>query len=65
MSKDKPQYEIRPMDKTCPDGTYTRFYEVYEIMMVEGVEKDHRNMDIAFKTEEEARLWIKKHSGNS
>ena len=63
MSEEKSRYEIRHREITCPDGTRTRLYEVYEVMMVEGVEKYHRNMDSAFKTEEEARLWIEKQSG--
>ena len=62
MSEHKPRYQICPKEIPCPDGTHTRFYEVYEIMMVEGMEKCHRNMDIAFKTEEEARSWIEKQS---
>ena len=32
------------------------------MMIVDGVEKYHRNMDRAFKTDEEARLWVEKQS---
>ena len=62
MSQHRPRYQVRPREIPCPDGTPTRFSEVHEIVMVEGVKKRHRNMDEAFKTEEEAIAWIEEQT---
>ena len=70
----KKQHSVQVCQSTCFDiksalgkspiltELIPAFYEVYEIMMVEGVEKYHRNMDETFKTEEEAKFWIDKQS---
>ena len=62
MSDHKPRYQIRPKEIPCPDGTLARFYEAYEIMMVEGKKTYHLNMDETFKTEQEAKSWIEQQS---
>jgi hypothetical protein len=38
------------------------FYEVLDIFNVDSEERLHRNHDLAFKTEAEARAWIDKQS---
>jgi len=57
------RYEVCPREIPTPDGAPFRFYELYEIMMVDGIEKPYRNMDKTFKTEEEATAWIEEQAG--
>jgi hypothetical protein len=43
---------------TAPDGTQSVFYEIWDVISVDGKERLHRNADIAFTTEKEAQNWI-------
>ncbi len=53
------RYEIRRVANiTAPDGATPVFYEVWDVIDVDGEPRVHRNHDRAFKTEEEAQAWI-------
>lgn len=49
---------------TAPDGTQPVFYEVWDVISVEGEERLHRNADLAFQTKEEAKKWVEANSGH-
>lgn len=53
------RYKIQRMGKIkAPDGAESVFYEVWDVIDVDGEECFHRNYDRAFKTEVEAQAWI-------
>lgn len=53
------QYRIqRVANIKAPDGADAVFYEVWDVFNVDGVERLHRNADLAFKTKAEAQAWI-------
>jgi len=53
------QYRIhRIANIKAPAGIDAVFYEVWEVVNVDGEERIHRNHDRAFKTEAEAQAWI-------
>jgi len=55
------RYEIRRVANIkAPDGADVVFFEVWEVFEEDGVERSHRNADLAFKTEAEAQGWIDK-----
>jgi hypothetical protein len=55
------RYEIkRVANITAPDGTNPVFYELWDVIDVEGEEQLHRNADVAFDTEAEAQAWVDK-----
>ena len=55
------RYEIKRMSNiNAPDGSEAVFYEVWDVIDVDGEERLHRNYDRAFKTEAEAKAWIEK-----
>lgn len=55
------KFEIqRVANITAPDGTQSIFYEIWDVISVDGEERLHRNADLAFSTEEEAQNWINK-----
>ncbi|MCD1626315.1 hypothetical protein K7H22_09960 [Seohaeicola saemankumensis] len=57
------RYEIqRVANITPPDGDDAVFYEVWDVVELDGEERVHRNHDRAFKTEAEAKAWIDQHS---
>jgi hypothetical protein len=43
---------------TAHDGTQPVFYEIWDVISVDGEERLHRNADLAFATEKEAQEWI-------
>ena len=43
---------------TAPDGTQPVFYEIWDVISVDGEERLHRNADLAFATKKEAQEWI-------
>ncbi|WP_390913744.1 hypothetical protein [Pseudosulfitobacter sp. SM2401] len=45
---------------TPPDGDDAVFFEVWDVIHVDGEERLHRNHDRTFKTEAEAQAWIDK-----
>lgn len=54
-------YRVRRMvNITPPNGAESVFFEVWEVLLVEGEERFHRNAEVAFATEEEALEWIQK-----
>lgn len=53
------KFEIqRVANITAPDGTQPVFYEIWDVILVDGEERLHRNSDRAFATEKEAQDWI-------
>lgn len=53
------QYKIqRVANIRARDGTDAVFYEIWEVFVVDGEERSHRNADLAFKTKAEAQAWI-------
>ena len=46
----------------APDRAEAVFYEVWDVINVDGEEHLHRNHDRAFKTEAEAQAWIGKQA---
>jgi len=55
------KFEIqRVANITAPDGTQSIFYEIWDVISVDGEERLHRNANLAFATEEEAQNWINK-----
>jgi hypothetical protein len=55
------RYEIkRVANITAPDGTNPVFYEIWDVIDVEGEERLHRNADVAFDTEAKAQAWVDK-----
>lgn len=62
---DRRKFKIqRVANITAPDGTQPVFYEICDVVTVEGEERLHRNSDLAFRTEEEAKEWVEKNSGH-
>ena len=61
MPQDTVRCEIHREEKTRPDGTCTCFYHLYQVMIVDGVEKLHRYADKSFTSEKNAQLWIKQN----
>ena len=62
LTTPRPQYQVLRKEPRCPDGTPTELFEVYEIVVVNGVERVHRNGDMAFRTEDDAKAGIKEQS---
>lgn len=57
------RYEIRRIaNLKAPDGAEAVFYEVWDVIDVDGEECVHRNHDRAFNTEAEAQAWIDKQA---
>ncbi|WP_272011464.1 hypothetical protein [Roseovarius sp. ZX-A-9] len=57
--KMKMMFEIKRMANIkSPDAAEAVFFEVWDVIDVEGEERVHRNHDRAFKTEAEAQAWI-------
>lgn len=57
------KFEIqRVANITAPDGTQPVFYEVWDVISVDGEERLHRNADLAFRTKEEAEEWVEQNS---
>jgi hypothetical protein len=53
------RFEIKRMANIkAPDGAEAVFFEVWDVIDVEGEKRVHRNHDRAFKTEAEAQAWI-------
>ncbi len=58
------QFEIRRMANIkAPDGATPVFYEVWDVIDVDGEPRANRNHDRAFRTEEEAQAWINEQRG--
>lgn len=47
----------------APDGAESVFYEVWEVLDIHGEDMSHRNADLAFKSEAEAKAWIEERGG--
>lgn len=50
---------MKVINVKAQDEEKSEFYEVVEIIMVDGIEKTHRNADLAFSTREQADAWVK------
>jgi hypothetical protein len=47
---------------TAPDGTQPVFYEIWDVISVDGEERLHRNADLSFRSKEAAEEWVLKNS---
>ena len=57
------RYEIKRMANIkAPDGADAVFFEVWDVIDVDGEERLHRNADLSFKTEADAQAWIDKQA---
>lgn len=64
MSSEEKRLEVvRVANVSARDRHDAVFFEVHEVFIIEGVEKRHRNADLAFGTREEAEAWVKKQGG--
>lgn len=53
------KYEIKRFANiTAPDGATPVFFEVWDVIDVDGEPRVHRNHDRTFQTEAEAQEWI-------
>ena len=59
------KYANVPKEKLDPSGSVIHFFEVCEVVLIDGKERCHRKMDRAFKTKGKAVAWIKKQGGSS
>lgn len=48
---------------TAPDGAEPVFYEVWEVISMDGEEKLQRNADLVFRTKEKAEEWVEQNYG--
>lgn len=56
------KFEIkRVANIMAPDGTQSVFYEIWDVILVDGEERLHRNADLAFRSKEEAEEWVMKN----
>ncbi|MBC7140240.1 MAG: hypothetical protein H5U17_16320 [Defluviimonas sp.] len=51
---------MRVANVKAAEGRDAVFFEVHELIEVDGIEKRHRNADISFATRAEAEEWIRK-----
>ena len=57
------KYEIRKIEHPYPDGSGTAtYFELFEIISENGVEKPHRSKEGSWKTRAEAEKWAKKQT---
>jgi hypothetical protein len=57
------RYDIqRVANIMATDRENAVFYEIHTLFSVDGIEKRHRDADLAFKTYKEAENWVTKQS---
>lgn len=49
---------IQEEKRRTPDGREVVYFNVYDVVQVEGVYLLHKRSDVGFKTREEAEVWV-------
>lgn len=49
---------IQEQKRPTPDGREVVYFDVYDVLQVEGREVLHKRSDVGFKTREEAEAWV-------
>lgn len=49
---------IQEQNRRTPDGRDVIYFDVYEVLEVEGCDVLHKRSDVSFKTREEADAWV-------
>jgi len=49
---------IQEQKRRTPDGREVIYFDVYDVLHVDGREVLHKRSDVGFKTREEAEAWV-------
>jgi hypothetical protein len=53
---------IQEQKLRTPDGREVIYFDVYDVLQVEGRDVLHKRSDVGFKTREEAEAWVAQQS---
>ncbi len=49
---------IQEQERITPDGREVVYFDVYNVLQVEGRDVLHKRSDVGFKTREETEAWV-------
>ncbi len=49
---------IQEQKLRTPDGSEVLYFDVYDVVQIEGRDVLHKRSDVGFKTREEAEAWV-------
>jgi hypothetical protein len=55
---------IQEQKRRTPDGREVIYFDVYDVLQVEGRDVLHKRSDVGFKTREEAEAWVAQQQGS-